>query len=141
MMEDKACGAVVYRRKSNVLYFLLVKHYPAGHWGFPKGHAEPGETEEQTARREILEETGLDLELKPGFRWVIQYYPRSMVKKEVVYFLAESQKKKVRIQEKELSNAVWLELEDALVLATHEGTRDLLKQAHFSLLSLEHSPA
>ena len=53
---EKSCGAVVYRmEKGRRLYLLL--HYCEGHWDLPKGHVEAGESEEQTARREISEET------------------------------------------------------------------------------------
>jgi 8-oxo-dGTP pyrophosphatase MutT (NUDIX family) len=40
---------------------LLVKGRIAGKWSFPKGHAKPGETEFEAAKRETYEETGLDL--------------------------------------------------------------------------------
>jgi len=133
--EDKACGGVVFRRKDSRIYYLLVKHNPAGHWSLPKGHEEPGETEQQTAKREILEETGLEVDFIPGFRSVVHYFPKALVRKEVVFFLAPTDKKKLQIQKEELSNGVWLELEDALLLATHAGTRDVLKQANYFLVS------
>ncbi len=55
------CGAVVFTRMDGEPHYLLVraKDRPKGCHGFPKGHMEPGETEVQTALREIFEETGL----------------------------------------------------------------------------------
>ena len=53
---------------------------------FPKGHMEPGETEEETAKREIREETGLLVRLDPGFRRSVRYSPKPGVDKDVIYF-------------------------------------------------------
>lgn len=54
-------GGVVVRRNGNDSRFLLVtaKRQP-GLWVFPKGHIEPGETPEQAAVREVMEEAGVD---------------------------------------------------------------------------------
>ena len=57
MAKEKSCGAVVFRKDDEVKYLLL--HYTPGHWDFPKGKQEIGETEEQAASREIEEETGI----------------------------------------------------------------------------------
>ena len=61
MLREKSCGALVVRRdeEDGKQYLLMIRHKLGGHRSFPKGHMEPGETESQTAEREILEETGL----------------------------------------------------------------------------------
>ena len=58
MKYEKSCGAVIFDG-DKVLVIQQVK----GHWGFPKGHVENGETEIETALREIKEETNLDVEI------------------------------------------------------------------------------
>ena len=58
MRKEKSCGALVVRRGAESPEILLIKHN-GGHWAFPKGHVEAGETEEETALREVQEETGL----------------------------------------------------------------------------------
>ena len=88
MKTEKSCGAVVFRTHENKTQILLIRHYNGGHWAFPKGHVEKGETEEQTALREILEETGLSVQLDTGYRKVVTYSPRRDVIKDVVYFVA-----------------------------------------------------
>lgn len=73
MRQIKACGVLVVRGNP-VESFLLMKH--KDRWDLPKGHLDGDETEEECARRELLEETGItaaDIELLPGFRWVTEY--------------------------------------------------------------------
>ena len=53
---ERSCGAVVYRMINDEVRYLLIKNRRSTHWGFPKGHIEKGETHEQTAMREVLEE-------------------------------------------------------------------------------------
>ncbi len=50
--KEKSCGTIVYHKKNDKYEFLLL-HYPEGHWDFPKGHIETGETEIETALREL----------------------------------------------------------------------------------------
>ncbi len=58
-------GALVARRRNGAIEVLLVKRrYPpfAGYWSFPGGHIEPGEPVLEAAKRELLEETGIEAE-------------------------------------------------------------------------------
>lgn len=128
-MQSKSCGAVVYRKKGEIFYFLLLKHRSGNHWSLAKGHVNPGETEAQTALREIEEETGLHVDLLPGFRTQIRYAPYPGVEKDVVFFLAKTTKKKLKLQKSEIIHAVWLELEDALKLIPHQDTAQVLSRA------------
>lgn len=93
MLHEKSCGAIVYRKFHGNTEILLIKHINSGHWSFPKGHVEAGETEVQTAHREILEETSIDVIIDPTFRETVTYSPKKDTIKVVVYFLAESQKR------------------------------------------------
>ena len=58
MNREKSCGAIVFTRRNGQLLYAVVQE-ASGAFSFPKGHTEGGETEPETARREILEETGL----------------------------------------------------------------------------------
>ena len=91
MNYEYSCGAVVFTRIGGRPHYVLVraKDQPVGCHGFPKGHMEAGETEEQTALREIYEETGLRVTLLPGFRAVTEYQLPSPpdTRKRVVFFL------------------------------------------------------
>jgi len=52
----KKCGIILYNE--NIKKYFLVYGRKSNKWGFPKGHMEMGETEEETALREFFEETG-----------------------------------------------------------------------------------
>jgi bis(5'-nucleosidyl)-tetraphosphatase len=139
MIQEKSAGAVVFHRDpARRTWLFLVLHYPAGHWDFPKGAVEKGETEEQAARREILEETGLVInDFVPGYRKEIEYHYRradGLSHKRVVFFLAESQSTDVKISY-EHSGFEWLTLEQALKKLTFENARNVLKGANSVLLS------
>jgi bis(5'-nucleosidyl)-tetraphosphatase len=126
----KSCGAVVYRRSVAGPRYLLLKHINGDHWGFPKGHGAGDETEEETARREIFEETGLNVRFRPGFYERSHYLTPKSRKKEVVCFLARVRTKRVRIEPEEISDYRWLGYSAARELITFENTRVLLDKAH-----------
>lgn len=135
MTKTLSCGAVIYRKMQGRVAFLLLKHANGNHWSLAKGHTEPGETEAQTALREIDEETGLRVKLRPGFREAIRYSPSPGVEKTVVFFLAKARSKRLTLQKSEIINGVWLELDDALKLIVHRDTAEVLRRALKHLLT------
>lgn len=104
---EKSCGAVVFRRRSGNIEYLIIKNKKGNNWGFPKGHVELGETEIETAKREVLEETGLSIEPVDGFRVISEYHPRGKITKQVVFFLAEMPDEEVHLQESEVDKFMW----------------------------------
>lgn len=72
--EDRAVGVIpAYKNAEGKLLFCIVREAD-GHWGFPKGHQEEGESEEETALRELREETGItDAKLIPDTAVVEEY--------------------------------------------------------------------
>jgi bis(5'-nucleosidyl)-tetraphosphatase len=88
-----AAGVLLFRRQPQ-REFLLLKH--PSRWDLPKGHGEAGETLEQTALREMNEETGIDpasVLLDPQFRFILRYPvryredPKRPFEKELTIFL------------------------------------------------------
>ncbi len=138
---EKSAGAVVFRRAGEKIYFLLL-HYKSGHWDFPKGHIEKGESEEQTLRREVKEETGLDdLKISLDFKKRVHYAYQARgeertkrrkagmsinVFKKVVYYLAETKTREVKISSEHVG-CEWLEYDEALKKITYKGPRKVLK--------------
>jgi len=135
LTKTLSCGAVIYRKVQGRVVFLLLKHANGNHWSLAKGHTEPGETEIKTALREIDEETGLKVKMKPGFREAIRYSPSTGIEKTVVFFLAKARGKRLKLQKSEILNGVWLELDDALKLITHKDTAEVLRRALKHLLT------
>ena len=134
MNYEYSCGAVVFTCIGGEPHYVLVraKDQPAGCHGFPKGHMEPGETEEQTALREIFEEVGLRVRLLPGFRAVTEYaIPRPPdTRKQVVFFLAEYEDQQITIQESELSAFTLAPFAEALKLTEYADSKEILTRAH-----------
>ena len=127
MRTEKSCGAVVFRNKNNNIQVLLIRHLNGGHWAFPKGHVEKGETEEQTALREILEETGLAVELDNRYRQVVSYSPKKDVVKDVVYFVATASSDAVTVaQEEEISQIVWVDMHNAADYVSFDNDKKVL---------------
>ena len=105
---EKSCGAVIFRRRSGNLEYLLIKNKKGGNWGFPKGHIEMGEDEHSTAKREVLEETGLNIDILDGFRVISEYRPRGKIFKQVVFFIAEMPEGgEVTPQQAEVDRYIW----------------------------------
>ena len=129
MKREKSCGALVYKLVDTSPFLLLIKHKYGGHWAFPKGHVETGETEEQTALREIREETGLEVRLEEGFRESVEYCPKPYVKKQVVYFLAQVSGGREQKQEEEVSELCWCPMEEAQSHVTYPNDRRLIGNA------------
>ena len=130
-MEERSAGAVVFKETGDgeKSYLLLLN---AGHWDFPKGNMEPGETELETVLREVAEETGLTrIALIPGFRRVIEYYYRrdgKNVHKQVIYLLARTDEDKIAIS-KEHQDFGWFTFEVARKQASYENSRLTLAEA------------
>jgi 8-oxo-dGTP pyrophosphatase MutT (NUDIX family) len=130
MTYEKSCGAVLFTRRGKSIRYVIV-HQRRGSWGFPKGHVEAGETERETALREIYEEVGIRPRLIDGFREESRYMlPRSTIRKTVVLFLAEYENQKIHPQKEELIDAPLLSYEEALTRLPHEDTRRILTAAH-----------
>jgi len=129
MKTEKSCGAVVFREFDNKTQILLIRHLNGGHWAFPKGHVENGETEEETALREILEETGLTVQLDSGYRKVVTYSPRRDVVKDVVYFVAIADQSEAVAQEGEISRVKWVDMADAVTHVSYDNDKQVLMGA------------
>ena len=97
MIYEKSCGIIPFRRIGKNVEFLLLHsamvRNPQAVWEFPKGSVEAGESEHETALRELREETHLtDVKLLEGFRGQVDYQYRrhgKPVSKVVLFFLGE----------------------------------------------------
>ena len=124
MKKEKSCGAIVFNDKNEV---LLVTHN-LGHTDFPKGHVEGNELEEETAIREVFEETGINIRINSSNRVVITYNPKEDIVKDVVYFEAKAIGGSLRAQIEEIKEVMWVSIDDAFLLLTYDNAKDVLKK-------------
>lgn len=128
MKKEKSCGAVIFRKQQKNLEFVIIKQKHGFFFGFPKGHVEPNENEVETAKREIKEEVGLDVNIFEDIRGTTNYHPKPGVLKEVVYFLAEAKNNNITKQASEIDLAFWVKEDKVLNTLTHESDKKLFKK-------------
>lgn len=133
MQYEKSCGAVVYRKYHGNTEILLIKHVNSGHWSFPKGHVEVGETEVETAKREIMEETSIEALIDSTFRETVSYSPKKDVQKEVVYFIAKAKNTNFVLQKSEVSEAKWVDINYAYNILTYDNDKNIVNKAKVAI--------
>ena len=131
MIEERSAGVILFNKVDDI-QFLVLK-YPSGHWDFVKGNIEEGEEEEETVKRELFEETGINnLEIHQGFNEKVQYnyYKKNnKVHKIVSYYLAETNQKQVKLSFEHLEYK-WSDYEDSMKLITFENSKEILKKGN-----------
>jgi bis(5'-nucleosidyl)-tetraphosphatase len=126
--KEHSYGIIPLRHVRGKWEVFLVQHLN-GHWALPKGHPEPQETALETAKRELFEETGLEVKrlipIEP-FRESYEF-DRNLehIQKTVTYFLAEVSGTEV-LQQQEMQNGLWIELGRAHEVATYQQMKNLL---------------
>jgi len=139
MKNEKSAGAVIYYYDGEP-YFLLLKY--KNYWGFAKGLIEENESEEETASREVKEETSLEVKFIPGFKERQKWFFRlngELINKEASYFLAKVSKDdadKVKISF-EHEDFKWLNLDDCLKLVKIKANKELLEKTENFIREIE----
>lgn len=126
--KEKSCGAVVIKEEQDGIKFLIIKQHDE-YWGFPKGHVEEGETEEETAIREIKEETNIDAQIDNNFRKVVTYSPKEGVIKDVVFFIGRATSFDIVIDPHELMDAKWVNALEARDYFIYQDTINVYEEA------------
>lgn len=155
MPFEKSVGAVIFRREGRKILYLVLLKTPRkpnapDYWGFPQGHVEKGENWEDTLKREIREETGIN-DLKPIpeiYSWIKYFYravgeeAKKRKRKKVglnvfklsTFYLAETRKKKVKLSREHIDYK-WLEYKKAYELLTFKQTKKVLEKANKHLVA------
>ena len=143
MPIERSAGAIIFRKEKDKIYYLLL-HYPGAshraeknYWDLPKGHIEKGESEIDTVKREVKEETGIEeIKIIEGFKETIKYFFKFKGKnilKFVTFYLAQTCQKEVKISFEHIGFC-WLPFEKALEKLTFNNSKEILKKAHNFLL-------
>lgn len=125
MNIERCCGCIIINNNDKV---LLVLQRKSKCWSFPKGHVENNETEIETALREVKEETGIDVNIEASKRYELTYKINNSTNKNVVNFIARPLNANVKIQEKEILDYKWCDINKVVETLTYENTKDLFKK-------------
>lgn len=131
---QRSCGIIPYRKTAGNYSYLLILQ-TNGYWSLPKGHMELFESEEQTALRELNEETGLTATLLPGFREMVSYPMSGGRTKQVVLFPGHVTGS-IHLQSSEAVDFRWMSLPEAISLlhpdfaGTMERVQQYLEEHH-----------
>jgi 8-oxo-dGTP diphosphatase len=112
---------------------VLIVHRPKyDDWSFPKGKADPGESIEETALREVREETGIDARIinhLPAVRYIYEGTEQIPRRKIVYYFLMEPSGGSIGVNGYEIDRAEWVDPYQALDRLSYDHDRKLLEDA------------
>ena len=123
MKKEKSCGTIIIENNK-----VLLIQQTDNAWGFPKGHVENNEKEQETAIRETKEETNLDVEIISNKKYITNYKINNEIDKEVIFFLAKKTSDKIKKQDEEIKNIKWVDLTKAFDIVTYENTKNLYKE-------------
>lgn len=132
-LYEKSCGAIIFYKTKQNTKILLIKNNSGRYWSFPKGHIEDGENEQETAIREIKEETGLDVTIFDNFREISEYCPFGKIRKRVVFFLAQAFTDNVKIQEEEIDSYIWVDLQQARKMCVYDNDLRIIDKAETAI--------
>ncbi|WP_025028221.1 NUDIX hydrolase [Caldalkalibacillus mannanilyticus] len=122
-MKEISAGGIVFRKTDECIEILMIED-KYQKITIPKGKQEPGETLEQTALREIEEETGIIGRILHHIEKVHYQYTdpeRGQIDKEVTYYLVQKTGGYVNVQIEEINQVHWMELEEALAAQKSKG--------------------
>lgn len=133
MEREESFGVIPLSKQEGEWAVFLIQHKKGRYWGFPKGHAESGESPEQSAFRELKEETNLEcvrlLQAEPLVEEYSFLLKGKRVSKRVLYYIAEVSGKVV-LQTEEIQQGVWVPFPHALDHVTHPEGREILAKAY-----------
>jgi 8-oxo-dGTP pyrophosphatase MutT (NUDIX family) len=137
--HHSAGGAVLARRGPEEVVVALIATRGRTRWGLPKGTVDGAETPEETALREVLEETGLRAEILCHLDQ-INYYFRAggtMISKFVDFYLMRYREGSLAPQLSEIDDVRWIPLHSAIGITSFESERRVLERAHQLWTNLE----
>ncbi len=126
-----AAGGVVMRGTEDSREVIVAGRESDRTWVFPKGTPDGGETIEQTALREVREESGLDVDIVRPIGTIDYWFavPGERVHKIVHFFLMKSRGGDVSRHDHEYDDVRWVPVADARRMLTYDTYRDMLDRA------------
>jgi len=144
MKFEFSAGGIVYKKEKGKLFILVSQHSQHHGWVFPKGligDKKNGEKKEETALREVKEETGakgkIIKTLEPVTYWYV--WKGEKIKKTVYYFIMEYVEGDITDHDFEMENVKWVEEDKVLETLTYKGDKEVFKLAQPHLKELAKS--
>lgn len=139
MKFEFSAGGVVFRRITNNekhknIEILLGQHSQHHGWVFPKGiigDHKKGEKKEETALREVEEETGIRGKILKSLQPVTYWYNFNgeKIRKTVYYFLMEFVSGDTKNHDWEMENVEWMPKEEVMERLTYKSDKEVWKEA------------
>jgi 8-oxo-dGTP pyrophosphatase MutT (NUDIX family) len=132
--DQTSAGGVVYREHDGRTEVALILVGEKRRWQLPKGQLDQGETPEQAAAREVLEETGLVADLESPLDvieywfWVTDRGERTRIHKRVHFYLFRATGGDVRDHDHEVIEARWVPIGEAIGMLAFKSERELVER-------------
>ena len=130
-MIDESFGVIPLRKKKSEWEVFIVYHKSGKYWGFPKGHADSNETFQESAIRELKEETNLEpvkfIQEDPFIEKYEYFYKGKKISKTVLYYLLEV-KGEVHLQKEEIVDGRWLPFEEAIKILSFSQAKSFCQE-------------
>jgi len=136
MLKDLSYGVIPLHYAKGSWRCYLVQHHHGNYWGFPKGHPDLQETEQECAQRELKEETALDiirwLDVEPLKEQYEFYYQGALFHKTVIYFTALVTEGG-QVDLREIKAGKWVDLDAVIHSLTYDGAKEMFRQVRMQL--------
>ncbi|MGH2458306.1 MAG: NUDIX hydrolase [Chloroflexota bacterium] len=131
MAKAESAGGVVYRFTGDLVDVALVGRSEQESWFLPKGTPKRGETREQTAAREVREETGLDVRIVEPIGSITYWFVarRTRIHKTVYYYLMVPVGGSMALHDPEYDRVAWFPVAQALAVLTYPNDADIVRRA------------
>jgi len=132
-------GGVIFRADNNTTEVALISVKGGNIWCLPKGLVDRGEKTEETAVREVCEETGLKGEIKDKIGEVSYWYyikgENARCRKTVHFYLMEYLSGNTKDHDAEVDDASWFPIDEALNKVSYKGDKQIIEKAREMLLN------
>lgn len=139
--ETSAGGLVVDADRANAVLIGRLDRHGRLLWSLPKGHIEDGETVEQTAMREVKEETGISAQVLQPLGTIDYWFvaERRRVHKTVHHFILESTGGELSDEDVEVTEVAWIPLAELETTLAYSDERKLVRKAKELFAQQQHT--